>query len=436
MVVDKDGRLHAFWVESGDSSLQRAGPETIVHTSYDDGNWQNPIDIIVAPQGGIISDIAVVCDEANHIRIAFLDSARPFYTSASASECNDAKAWIQARLVHGGTYSSVALLCAEHSLVLGLARLYAPHDLVVLLTEDYVSWFDPITVSEVPFDEEAAADVRLASGPSGELYAVWAQYSLPTGYPPLRIMFAGSEDGGHTWSEPLELDNGEYGKPAVAVTADGAIVVAYNGAAGLQGRYSKYSGDSGRSWSERSLISSGIGGLTGTALAVDSAQTVHFVSAGDTPPVNGVAYAHFRSLGWSEVANIVGPRGTPADGTRAGFEPWVTVVGGNEVHVCFIGPGHDGIFHTSTTSNAPPVTPPTNDSRSPIREAEHARSRVPGSSSPTSRASPSGTVLAGQSATDWPTRSATHLPVLAGVLPVAVGLAAWALRSLRPRAKS
>jgi hypothetical protein len=71
---------------------------------------------------------------------------------------------------------------------------------------------------------------EFATGPTGNLYAVWQDGRYTTGGTP-KVAFSMSSDGGATWSSPIRIDQSPGGvqafTPQITVRADGTVAVQY-----------------------------------------------------------------------------------------------------------------------------------------------------------------------------------------------------------------
>src|SRR5262249_20324347 len=81
-------------------------------------------------------------------------------------------------------------------------------------------WSSPRSVTGVPV-KQWAMNVSITIGATGRIHVVWSEFEPPRFYPPLGVYYAGSSDGGITWSKPLELAGQGNTEPAiVAVGSD------------------------------------------------------------------------------------------------------------------------------------------------------------------------------------------------------------------------
>jgi hypothetical protein len=236
LVADEYGQVHAFWgYQLGDVQ----GTSYIYYTRLDQPDAQ-PVDILTAPGRGIIAaqgagGLAVFWNGAN-------------YSLAGPSPDVSAKAWSHPDEIQRA-YDTAGLATAPDG---ALWVIYGSQEanavFVQRMDPERQTWESPALVANVSNSNSAPNALRLAVGPDGSLHAVWAEYKLPDGWPPLGLYYAQSVDGGLTWSLPRPFDGLNYNQPSVITGPNDRVFLAWVGAAGVGGKYFQESPDGGRSW--------------------------------------------------------------------------------------------------------------------------------------------------------------------------------------------
>jgi hypothetical protein len=359
ILTDSYGRSHAFWVESTSLDRNQEAGEAIFYTHGDGHRWANANDVVAA--SGNIRDLAVILDAADRFHMLFVDqnSGDLLYSYSEMWNASQPLSWSTPQRIEDKRVSDATILANADQLFVAYTLWEEPFEVNFMHSDVIdISWSEPIQVSNVYGRwNETALNASLSIDRNGVLYLIWAQHALPEGYPPQRIMFVLSSDGGRTWTEPTQIKEGPYGLPLILASQD-ELYITYNGIAGIEGRYFRFSADQGASWSEQIVIDSGVGGLTGGTMAMDCAGTLHYASASDTG-FNGIAYSQWVNGHWEPMHNVAGITPGTDEETRQGYEPAMTVAQCNQIHVIYLGANHTYVYHTYTKSDTPSVQPPT-----------------------------------------------------------------------------
>jgi hypothetical protein len=363
------GVVHGLWIENllPDPLRTNGHPEAVVYSRYDGQAWSTPTDVIVAPSAGRISDMSAVLDETNRIHLLLIDGTTEalLYTSAKADEAARPQAWLPPMtLSFGRIWNSSIDFAPQHGSLNVIYTLHeAPYEVYFSRSDDLgLTWSRAVEISSAATYGELSGDAVVTVDTRGHLHAIWAQYELPTGYPPLRIMYTRSDDQGETWQAPMQLQDGHYGNPGIVVRQDGRIYVMWNGAGDVGGRYLSFSDNAGRTWSQPNAVGATFGGLTGApAMALDSAGILHFASSSGTGgEINGIAYARWDDTGWTVPLNVSRTY-TPYrdEQSRQGYEPFMASSEGNNIHLVYLGQDHREVYYVATRSEAEHIALPT-----------------------------------------------------------------------------
>ncbi|MFQ5923117.1 MAG: sialidase family protein [Anaerolineales bacterium] len=363
LVVDREGNPHVFWIENPapDEDATDHLPGAIIYSRWNRFTWTTPRDILVAKSADRIHRLEVALDDSDRFHLVYVDWAdkRPYYSSSDLKAAEDPRLWTKPAAIGGSSVWSIDLESHDRELYLAFSEFTAPYEIGFVLSDNGgQSWSEPSWVSNALGREEFANDVRLARDQEGVIHIAWAQYELPDGYPPARVNYSKSHDGGGSWTSKIDVHIGRYGNPNVVAGRGEYLYLAWNGASGVGGRYFRQSLNAGNSWSERTTIAPGIGGLTGApAMAIDSSGTLHLASASaSSSGIDGIAFASWDGGAWSELENAsqtYDPYTTEEQ--RKGFEPWMAISAGNRIHLVYIGKGHSDVWYVTARTGAPAV---------------------------------------------------------------------------------
>jgi len=418
IVGDRYGRPHVFWIENPSPEREASNEEAIFYMYWDGAQWSEPRDILVAPSGGRLSGFSVTLDDANRFHLVLIDfkDSSLYYTAADLSAADRPQSWAAPRLLVSERVFGSQIECAADRLYIVYMLYEEPFEAFAMRSDNSgASWSRPIQVSNVRNMNEAVSATSLAIGPDGALHVAWASSALPDGYPPQRVMYARSTDGGETWSEAFEIQVGRYGLPLIAAASEDQLYLTYNGAAGTNGRYFHWSADGGRSWSERITIDPGVGGLTGGTMALDSAGTLHYASASHMNGLNGIAYSQWNGRQWTPLIDLAKTPPDTDEKVRQGYEPQMIVTEGNHIRLVYLGANHADLFYVTARSAAPAIIPPP--LTAPTRAPTSQPTRIESASSDLTP-----TPLSTKAAVSPPAGAGgqrdTTMPVVWGVLPV------------------
>jgi len=240
-----------------------------------------------------------------------------------------AKDWVGPRTLDA-VYSESALTVARDGALWVIYSAIATNEIYVQrLDPDRQIWEAPLLVGD-PVNTNAAPDAtRLAISADGTLHAVWAEYQLPNGWPPLGLYYAQSSDGGKTWSGRRKIAGQSYNQPNVIAGPNRQVYVTWTGTAGIGQKFFQESLDEGQNWESPVIVMKDLGGGSEGApnLAVDSAGNLHMVFSH-----NGcVWYAGRENNIWSVPECI--SHGAAAN-SQIEF-PTMTLGLGNQLHVLF-----------------------------------------------------------------------------------------------------
>ncbi len=135
------------------------------------------------------------------------------------------------------------------------------------------------------FDAAAAEWVlvdypRLAIDQLGLLHAIWVRYALPGSRLPEGIYHASSNDGGTTWSQPVEIRDGPNHWPQMSVSGDGRLHLVWSEYSQLRAWWHQWSEDGGQSWTLPEPVPGFMDVLPPTTLMSDGEVALYLTGLG------------------------------------------------------------------------------------------------------------------------------------------------------------
>jgi len=428
VVGDLNGVIHVFWAYGAPDNEESGAAQAIYYVRQQDGQWSEPVDILISSGDRVARMHAVVSDPRGYLHITWSGGDSIFYSRAYAPDAGNSRAWTQPKALTSGAVSLSPAIAHAPTGELYVLWSQGGSGLMFVRSEDGgQSWSDPSAIFEASGPRELAASGRIAVDEAGRLHVVFT-YAVENADPantdlhvrnPHYLYYMRSDDQGKTWTEPLlVVPEPRFGEINVAIYGSDTVHLAWNGRAGRNGRYHRWSEDGGESWSNvievlppapQSPI--GDGGLTGfPALATDATGALHMVSATG----GGDYYFRWDDGAWSSPVLISpGLDGSGVTGESGSLEqPSIAISQGNQLHAVF----HDGferIWHTSAAIDAPyeaPVALPT-----PVAVAvAAATANLAATPAPNLQPTPTPIAL---SLAPPPDSGSTFTPLLIGVAP-------------------
>jgi Neuraminidase (sialidase) len=224
------GKAHDIAVVWSDTTSGEKSPDIFFSRSADGGKtWSKPLDISNTPGISSEPDVAITPDGAVHV----------IWLDTSGGDAN-ADVWYAGSADGGKTWSKPLDISNTPKPSLTPAIAAGPDGSINVAWCDISSgeaspdvyfsrssdggktWSTPLDVSNTP---GVSSDVDIAVDPSGAVYLTWCD--APPGEKVPDIFVSVSNDGGKTWSKPLDVSNtpGVSSDPAIAAGPDGRVAV-------------------------------------------------------------------------------------------------------------------------------------------------------------------------------------------------------------------
>jgi len=263
VIADPAGVAHLFWAERVTGAPGPGQPDTIMYSVWDGETWSEPIDIQLSPSDYInrqIIGVRGVLDNQGIIHLMWMGPDNTFfYSSARADEAGSAAAWQPPLLLSetqtGTQYSFDLAFEAPQTLHVVYGRDWEGESRSVsyIRSNDRgLTWSEPVDIFIFPDRERGASNIRLIVDEPDKLYATWTEWDL-SGNGQV-IYFARSLDGGDTWDYPVflaERTGMEYERDWTnpMVLDENHLIVMWEGGFRAYPQ-AQYSDDGGVTWSE------------------------------------------------------------------------------------------------------------------------------------------------------------------------------------------
>ncbi len=277
LVADQTGAAHLAWLHVPD--VNDESQNAIYYSRWNGEGWTDPVDIFVPGADLRLGYPVLVPAPDGRLHMFWTLGGYVWHSWAWADGAASVSAWEPPEAVVVTDAPTDAAMDAKldgegvfhivYSERLGELRYIQSPD-------GGATWSVPVSVSSVTA-ETTTWKPRIAVSPGGRLHAVWTETF--GGTDTLGVRYAQSEDGGRTWSAPLEFGSRYHADGNVLAGDDATVYLVWNGGIGAGGgRFFQWSGDGGLTWSQPIQFSSRAGMANNPSLAVDSSGQLHLIT--------------------------------------------------------------------------------------------------------------------------------------------------------------
>lgn len=343
MVADQYGYLHTFWVETGFDHAR----SVLQYSRYDGQDWTLPVSVYLSWPDVVIQSVSGAVTEEGRLFLIWTESlAGPvYYMSAAVEEAFSAQNWSDPlRLNLPASQLALRVDQEETFHVVYLSQQEENPGVFYTFSQNQgKSWSYPLRLDPDIPATASPSWLGFELDDSGGLHTVWSYADLTVpGTSGRWIRYAGSLDGGRTWSSPVSIDFAQgyedemrQPNPSIAVSGD-SVVVVWAGDTETRREY-RVSRDRGQTWQETQLAFGDLQGQAiGDGMAMDSLGRVHF--AGQLRWPQAVYHLVWDGEAWSEPAMVYYIRADAKEeiaGRIHAHRVRVAVRGGNDLVLTF-----------------------------------------------------------------------------------------------------
>lgn len=263
----------------GRPSDDPAGPYALYYARWVDGDWTQPVDVLITPDNSLPPTLAAVEDSSGYLHVIWNTNA-VWYTRVAIQAADRPQSWQAPVAIYGDR------------LALEVAATIDANDLIHVVvtsrdrTVDYVPLYPdgtvglPALVHQIADTEYYPYRVSLAVTRQGRLLVCWAEVSSGA----RGVWCSASENGGAKWDIPTMIASGHRGVRLVYFAQTDQVARIVWGGLGLGGRELQMSDDDGQTWSPPIDLTQGVpmAGYSGQVAAMDSSGDIHvLINPGD-----------------------------------------------------------------------------------------------------------------------------------------------------------
>lgn len=387
--ADAAGGVHVVWsaskeVTNKDNPSASASKffDVVLYTArQDNGEWDTINDIEAHPSdaGSYATRPTLLMDQGGVLHLTFRD-ADLHYSSAPVTLASSASAWSPPILLsQQAYYSRMGIDSKGHLHLIYTANINRSdcvncYHLYYRQSDDGgQTWSFPIDITAV--SQSSSVKPQMVIDENDEIHVVWESGTggdQAVVKEPAEVMYASSNDGGATWSSPVQLfqNSGQARNATIGEDGNGNLVAA---AVGLPEDkvYFQVSKDHGQTWSTQESIEGVFPGwldysqaLDDYAMATDSAGSIHLVMTGrisEDPNYRSVLHLVWNGFEWSApeaIATLNGdipewPRIAISNGNKLNVVWFVR----DQPHIYDSAHGNYQVWFAEATAVAPEVLP-------------------------------------------------------------------------------
>ncbi|NMC79482.1 MAG: exo-alpha-sialidase, partial [Chloroflexi bacterium] len=281
LIADSEGQFHALW--SDNESTDAVGNQAIYYSRWNGKNWSPAVAVISFPLGSA-KKVSAAMDQDGKILLVWGDSSsgKILFSSADANQAANPEQWGEPMVLPSpeNLAQSPNILVNSDGKVLVIYALPVNEGRGLYLIESSdngETWSDPKLI----FDAAAAGwsmvdQPSVALGEANEIFLMFTQYTIAGETVPVGITYMSSLDDGVSWSEPVEVVEGNVSLGQLIAENETTIHRIWQGSddSGYT-LWHEVSYDDGQSWGERKPFESLSGKYEPAYLTKDVAGRVH-----------------------------------------------------------------------------------------------------------------------------------------------------------------
>ncbi len=323
IVADASGGVHVLWADRTVPPLsgKDAKGDGLYHAVWDGQQWSPPVRVLAKDRRAfclVYPDATVGSD--NQLYVVWSDQSALHFSRAAATVAHDPRSWVEARRIVQATMVDQSRIIRDaggrlHVVYTRLASDNGPAgNLFYVFSADGGNvWSTPVQLSRVPVqDPHVAAVPRLVLDRAGALHVAWEEPGPPSWLGD-RVLYARSDDGGRTWTEPTVLSSLAVSPdrnciPSLASTGHNAVHLTWACGAPPTRCY-RTSNDGGKMWSPTLRVFPDFVSVAGwDDLVADANGNLHLVAQLRMP--YGIYHAALPAQGsWQPPLRFVGEPG-------------------------------------------------------------------------------------------------------------------------------
>jgi len=331
--VDEENNIHAVWT-SQSTSEDRNTKNAINYAVWNNFEWSPSVQILVNLDG-IPNQLALGSDTMGRLLLVWVDETNQnlMFSWANSHKANIPLEWNSPLVltVPGKLVSSPGLLTdgADNIVVVYAVPYNESRGVYMIRSDDHGdSWSTPSQVFDaISAGWDAIDQPSVAISGDGRLHVLFNKLSFENDFRSTGLYYSRSDDGGITWSDPIEISNGETsGSHLIAYDSRTLHLIWQERIDDAISVYYRISTDNGQTWSGPINVASSNGKLVVNTPTMDAGGQLHLleVTSDETLSVQdrGKVSSLWKlqeSVDWTNELNVVNLQSFHAGVTPNGY---------------------------------------------------------------------------------------------------------------------